>query len=152
LGQLIQDESRALNELSVALERERGHLEANDVVSLEGAARERQRCVARIFRVDERRRALCSDLGYSVDVMGLARLIRWCDPTGTLADGWAESSRAAARCRLLNDRNGALVAARLKHVQERLGPLIESRREPVTYGPRGAYGLCSAGRVVATEA
>ena len=134
------------------LEREHGYLEANDVVSLEGASRERQRCVARIFKVDEERRALCIELGYSVDVKGLEDLIRWCDPKGTLAEGWADCSSAAARCRQLNDRNGALVAARLQHVQARLGTLIQGRRDSVTYGPRGAYGASGSGRVVATEA
>ncbi len=63
LGNLIKDENLALNELSTLLDREHGFLEANDVVSLEGATRERQRCVARIFRVDEERRALCRDMG-----------------------------------------------------------------------------------------
>jgi flagella synthesis protein FlgN len=152
LGGLISDESRALRELSTLLEREHGFLEANDVTSLEGAARERQKCVARIFRVDEERRALCGDMGYSLDLKGLEELIRWCDPKGTLATGWAECSAAAAECRQLNDRNGALVAARLQHVQARLGTLIDGRREAVTYGPRGAYGPSSSGRVLAIEA
>jgi len=152
LGRLISEESRALTELSALLDREHSYLEANDVVSLEGASRERQRCVARIFRVDEERRALCTVMKFPLDLKGLESLIRWCDPKGTLASGWAECSAAATRCRQLNDRNGALVAARLKHVQARLGTLIDSRREPVTYGPRGAYGPSSAGRVVTTEA
>jgi flagellar biosynthesis protein FlgN len=152
LARLISEESTALNELSTLLDREHGFLEANDVVSLEGATRERQRCVARIFRVDEERRALCLDSGRPLDLKGLEDLIRWCDPTGTLAGRWTECSDAAARCRKLNDRNGALVAARLKHVQARLGTLIESRREAVTYGPRGAYTQASSGRVVAIEA
>jgi flagellar biosynthesis protein FlgN len=152
LGRLISDESRALSELAEMLEREHGYLEANDVVSLDGATRERQRCVARIFRVDEQRRLLCHDLGYSLDLQGLEKMLRWCDPRGTLAAGWAECSAAAAKCQRLNDRNGALVGARLKHVQARLGTLIQSRREAVTYGPRGAYAQASAGRVVTVEA
>ena len=152
LGRLISDEIQALNELAGLLEREHGYLEGSDVVSLEGATRERQRCVARICRVDEQRRALCSDLGYALDLKGLEELIRWCDPKGALVRGWAECSATAAKCRQLNDRNGALVAARLQHVQARLGTLIEGRREAVTYGPRGAYGQSPSGRVVATEA
>lgn len=152
LSQLISDESAALNELSGLLDREHGYLEANDVVALEGASRERQRTVARIFRVDEERRALCRDMGHPLDLKGLEDLIRWCDPKGTLAGGWADCSAAAAKCRQLNDRNGALVAARLQHVQARLGTLIESRRDAVTYGPRGAYSQGSSGQVVATEA
>lgn len=152
LGGLISDESRALNELSALLEREHGYLETNDVVALEGATRARQQCVGQIFRVDEARRSLCVELGYSLDLKGLETLIRWCDPKGTLGAGWAECSAAAVRCRQLNDRNGALVAARLKHVQARLGTLIEGSRDPVTYGPRGAYGSSPAGRVVTIEA
>ena len=152
LGRLISEESHALTELSAMLEREHGYLAANDVVSLEGATRERQRCVARIFRVDEERRTLCRDLGYSVDLKGLEGLLRWCDPQGTLTARWAECAEAAARCQRCNDRNGALVGARLKHVQARLGTLIQSRREALTYGPRGAYTQGSSGQVVTTEA
>jgi flagella synthesis protein FlgN len=156
LARLIHDESKALSELAALLDREHGYLEANDVASLEGACRERQKCVARIFRVDEERCALCRDTGHSQDLKGLEELIRWCDPRGSLAAGWAECSAAADRCRRLNDRNGALVAARLTHVQARLGVLIESRREAVTYGPRGGplvqYSQPSSGCVVATEA
>ena len=152
LGQLIRAENAALNELSSLLDSEHAYLEANDIVALEGATRERQSCVARIFSIDEERRGICRDTGQPLDLNGLQQLIRWCDPQGALAEAWAESSSAAARCRQLNDRNGALVAARLKHVQARLGTLIESRRETVTYGPRGAYSQAPSGRVLATEA
>jgi flagella synthesis protein FlgN len=152
LGNLIKDENVALNELSTLLDREHGFLEANDVTSLEAATRERQRCVARIFRVDEERRALCRDMGRDVDLKGLEDLLRWCDPRGSLAGSWAQCSEAAARCRTLNDRNGALVAARLQHVQARLGTLISSRRDASTYGPKGAYSQTSTGRVLTAEA
>ncbi len=152
LGNLIKDENVALNELSTLLDREHGFLEANDVTALEGATRERQRCVARIFRLDEERRGLCRDTGRDVDLKGLEDLLRWCDPRGSLAGSWAQCSEAAARCRSLNDRNGALVAARLQHVQARLGTLIASRRDASTYGPKGAYSQTSTGRVLTAEA
>ncbi len=152
LGDLIDAESASLVELAGLLEHEHGYLESNDVVSLEGASRERQRCVARIFRIDEQRRALCRDQGYTLDLAGLEAMMRWCDPERTLTARWAKCAAAAARCRELNDRNGALVTARLQHVQARLGVLIDSRRELVTYGPRGAYGQSAAGRVLTTEA
>ena len=42
LGNLMKDESLALNELSTLLDREHGFLEANDVVALDGAARDRE--------------------------------------------------------------------------------------------------------------
>jgi flagella synthesis protein FlgN len=152
LRRLMSEEIDALNELSALLEREHEHLEANDVAALDSASRDRQRCVSRIMRIDEERRALCRDLDYPLTPAGLEELIRWCDAQGSLAGGWAACSAAAARCRQLNDRNGALVAARLQHVQARLGTLIESRREAVTYGPRGGYNQSAQGRVVVTEA
>jgi flagella synthesis protein FlgN len=152
LGTLMAQEVRSLSELATLLEQEHECLLANDVVALEGAAQERQRCVARIARADEERRALCRELGRTEDPRGLEDLLRWCDPHGTLASGWAQCSAAAADCRRLNDRNGALVGARLKHVQERLGVLIQSRREAVTYGARGAYAAAGTGRVLATKA
>ncbi|HUI61402.1 MAG TPA: flagellar protein FlgN [Steroidobacteraceae bacterium] len=152
LGRLMAEETAALRELADMLEREHGFLEANDVISLEGATRERQRCVARIYRIDEQRRALCQERGVSLDHLGLEQLLLWCDPERTLAAGWADCAAAAAACRRLNDRNGALVAARLQHVQARLGALISTRREPATYGPRGAYAQASSGRVLTTEA
>lgn len=148
---LISEESSALTELAAMLDREHGHLTANDLAGLDSAMRERQRCVARILRVDEERRALCRALGRPHDLKGLELLLRWCDPQGTLAAEWARCSAAAARCRGLNDRNGALVGARLKHVQARLGALLASRRESITYGPRGMYSEVPAGRIVATE-
>lgn len=148
----MAQETDSLNELAVLLDREHGYLLANDVAALDETTRERQRCVAQIIRVDEDRRSLCRELGRSEDLKALEELLRWCDPQGTMAAGWARCSAAAANCRKLNDRNGALVGARLKHVQARLGVLINGRRESMTYGPRGAPGPTAAGRVLATEA
>jgi flagellar biosynthesis/type III secretory pathway chaperone len=152
LGRLISDETRALHELALLLEREHACLDANDVPSLEAASHERQKCVARIMRFDEERRTLCRVTGYPLDATGLEQLLRWCDPQRTLSTQWTECSDAASKCRRLNDRNGALVAARLLHVQARLGTLIAGARAPVTYGPRGAYKQASSGRVLAVEA
>ncbi|MBV8742763.1 MAG: flagellar protein FlgN [Sinobacteraceae bacterium] len=151
LARMMSEESSALQELVALLDREYRFLQDNDVAALEGAARERQRCVARIVRIDETRRELCTRLGKSADPQGLEQLLRWCDPQHELASGWAQCCEAAIRCRLANDRNGALVAARLKHVQARLGTLLEGRRDAVTYGPRGACSQASSGRVLTTQ-
>ncbi len=151
LARITAEETRLLNQLAPLLESEHTCLQAEDPASLEATARERQRCVAGIYRCDEERRTLCRDLGRSQDAKGLEDLMRWCDPQGTLAPGWAQCSAAAAACRKLNDRNGALVGARLKHVQDRLGVLIQGRRDAVTYGRRGSDAPPSAGRLVATK-
>ena len=152
MGRLIAEEVRGLAQLNALLEHEHGLLAAGDVVSLELAINERQRCVGRIARVDEERRTLCRNLNLPLDAKGLESLMRWCDPQGTLCGRWAECTAAAARCRMLNDRNGALVSAQLKNVRARLGTLIEGGRESLTYRRNGGYSQGSLGRVLTTEA
>jgi len=129
LSQLLTDEMAALTELTALLEAEHKLLADNDVSALERAMRERQSCVGRIVRLDEERRS----------------------PRRTLGVRWQEHAGLARRCRELNDRNGALVSARLKRVQALLGVLIGGARESATYGRGGSYQPVSTGRVVATE-
>ena len=152
MSRLIAEESSGLTELSALLEHEHSLLAIGDVVSLEAAINERQRCVGRISRIDDERRAMCNALNLSLDATGLEKLLRWCDPEGALAGRWAECAAAATRCRMLNDRNGALVSTQLQHVRARLGTLLQSTRETLTYRRNGAYGQASVGRVLATEA
>ena len=145
LSRLIQEETAALGDLAVLLEREFTHMQDNDVEALRDAMRERHKCVARILKVDDERRGLCRALGRPHDLKGLEALLAWCDPQRTLVAAWAGCTAAAIKCRGLNDRNGAMAGARLQNVQARLGVLIDGRRETVTYGPRGTCSV-AAGR------
>ena len=142
-GHLIQEETAALGELAVLLEREFTHLKDSEVAALSDAMRERHQCVLRILKVDDERRELCRTLGRPFDLKGLQALIAWCDPQGTLASAWEGCTSAATKCRSLNDRNSAMAGARLQNVQARLGLLIEGRRETVTYGPRGTCSVAA---------
>ena len=152
LAKIMANETRLLSELAQLLDREHACLAGEDAAALEKTAQERQRCVSAIYRCDEERRTLCRSTDRPENLQGLQDLMRWCDPKGTLAPGWAQCSAAAANCRKLNDRNGALVNARLKHVQGRLGVLIEGRRDSVTYGRRGNDAPPTGSRLVATKA
>ena len=95
IARLIQEETTALGELAVLLEREFTHLKDSDVEALGGAMRERQQCVLRILKVDDERRELCRALGRPFDLKGLEALIAWCDPQGTLVSAWAGLSEPA---------------------------------------------------------
>lgn len=152
LASLISQESAALDELATLLDREHACLVANDVVALEQAMAERQHCVGTIVRVEEERRAMCRMMGYSNDLPGLEKLLAWCDPSGSLKPLWAECAKRGGRCRDLNDRNGALVNARLKRVEAVLGALTGKPSEGNTYGRAGAYAPPRAGRVLTTQA
>jgi flagellar biosynthesis/type III secretory pathway chaperone len=152
MSNLIGEESAGLAQLGDLLEHEHGLLAVGDVANLTAAINERQRCVGRIARIDEERRTICRALNFSLDATGLEGLLRWCDPQGTLASRWAECAAAATRCRVLNDRNGALVSTQLQHVRARLGALLQGTRETLTYHRNGAYSQGSVGRVLAAEA
>ena len=55
------------------------------------------------------------------------------------------------RCRDLNDRNGVMVAARMKRVSELLQALTGRVARAATYGPRGGYGTRPpSGRMLGT--
>jgi flagellar biosynthesis/type III secretory pathway chaperone len=152
MDRLIQEETLALGDLALVLEREYTHLKASDVESLGDAMRDRYKCVARILKVDEERRGLCRTLGRPHDLKGLEALLSWCDPQGTLVSAWAQCTAAAIKCRGLNDRNGAMAGARLQNVQARLGALIDGRRETVTYGPRGTCSVAAVHHGLLREA
>lgn len=152
MSKLISEESTGLAKLIELLEHEHGLLLAGDSVALSAAINERQRCVGRIQRVDDERRAICKTLNLTLDGPGLEKMLRWCDPAGTLSGRWAECAAAANRCRMLNDRNGALVGTQLNHVRARLGALIQQGRETLTYRRNGGYSQGTVGRMLAAEA
>ncbi len=152
LATLISQENGALEELAKLLGREHAFLVANDVDGLEAAMAERQGCVGVIVRTEEERRSLCRMHGFAANLPGLEKLLAWCDSPGSLKPLWAECAKRGARCRELNDRNGALVNARLKRVETMLGALTGKPSEGNTYGRAGAYSAPTAGRVLTTQA
>lgn len=151
LARIIAEETAGLSELAALLDREHVLLGAADIQALNAAIAARKLCLLRIVRAGEERNALLRGLSYSCNAAGLEDFIRWCDAGGELRRGWQACTAAAAHCRTLNDRNGALVSARLQHVQARLGVLLNGRPDPVTYGRKGGYALPSLGRVLTTE-
>jgi flagellar biosynthesis protein FlgN len=153
LATLLSQEVSSLNELAGLLEREHALLVANDVETLEKAMQERQVVIGHLLNIEEERRSMCRAHGKTTDVTGLEQLLAWCDTRGTLKTRIAESTQGAIRCRELNDKNGALVLARLRRVEGLLGALTGQPPEaPSTYGPKGACAAPRSGRVLTTEA
>lgn len=151
LARVIAEETEALGALTVFLEREHEQLSTSDVEGLELAIREHQLGVARVIQADQARVALCRQLGHEPNALGVESILHWCDPEGTLAPAWARCMDIAAQCRVLNERNGALVGARLRHVQARLAALVQNRGGNVSYGPRGGYAFAGTGQVVKVD-
>jgi len=137
LGTLLTEEIDALRELEDLLKREHEVLGAKNVAAIERTALVRQQMMGGLARTEEQRRSLCAMHGYTPDWVGLESLMGWCDPEGTLLSRLRECARRATQCRDLNDRNGILVAARLKQVEGLLTALTGGANQPVTYGPKG---------------
>lgn len=138
LGRMLAEETRLLGQLELQLQNEYRLLVAGDVEGLEQAADARQASVVALARLDEDRRGLCRMLGKGDDQVGLADLARWCDPTGSLASAHAAAAQQAQHCREQNDRNGALVNARLNHLHTMMDKLD---------GNKSASGTYEAGRM-----
>lgn len=148
LAKLLSEECEQLARLETLLEREHEMLLADDVEQLERAGDARQACVAELLRLEDERQSLCRMLNVPGDSNGLERLLRWCDPTGSLAARWGDCAQRAARCRDANLRNGALVTARLKRVEGLLGVLTGRPQQAQVYGKQGSVtGPISGTRV-----
>ena len=139
LQKLLGEESNALTQLQTLLDHEHELLVANDVGGLDRAGEARQACVGELLRVEDERRSLCRMMNVPADMHGLERLLRWCDPSNTMQQRLAECAERATRCRELNDRNGALVTARLKKVEGMLDVLTGRASQPKVYGRQGMF-------------
>jgi flagellar biosynthesis protein FlgN len=137
LGSLLAEECEALHDLEELLKREHEVLGAKNVAAIERTALIRQQMVGALARIEEQRRSLCTMHGHTPDWVGLESMLQWCDREGSLLARLRECAQRAARCRDLNDRNGTLVAARLKQVEGLLAALTGGSNQPVTYGPNG---------------
>ena len=138
LGTLLTEETDALRELEELLKREYDVLCTKNAAAIERAALMRLEKMGGLARVEEQRRQLCALHGYTPDWLGLESLMQWCDPEGTLLSMLRECARRAIHCRDMNNRNGALVAARLQQVEGMLAALAPGHAtKAVTYGPKG---------------
>lgn len=138
LETLLAEEANALARLATLLDREYELLSANDVEALDRAGEERQACIGELIRIEDERRSLCRMMSVPADASGLDRLLAWCDPSHGLKRRWAACAEQATQCRERNDRNGALVAARLRKVAGLLDVLTGRADQPKVYGRAGA--------------
>lgn len=139
LERLLVEEAATLTRLETLLDKEHEFLIANDVEQLERAGEARQSCIGALVAIEDERRSMCRMMNISADAVGLDKLLAWCDPSNELKRRWAACADRAARCRGLNDRNGALVSARLKRVEGMLDVITGRANQPKMYGSKGSY-------------
>jgi flagellar biosynthesis protein FlgN len=148
LAEVLTEEASLLVELRTLLEREYEVMGTKDAIAVEKTVLLRQERMGALARVEEQRRSLCSMHGYSPDHAGLERLMVWCDPQGTLVSLLRQCAKCATDCRDLNDRNGSLVAAKLKRVEGLLGALTGRGSSADTYSSTGSTAPTRPGRVL----
>ena len=140
LGTLLREESQLLGDLEALLAEESRVLETSNIQVLETTTRARQERMGALASIEEQRRSLCAAHGFSADRAGLEGMMTWCDSEGKLLSRLRDCAERAVRCRDLNDRNGIVVAARLKRVEGMLDTLTGRPTRSDTYGPKGYTG------------
>jgi flagellar biosynthesis protein FlgN len=143
---LLGEEAVLLSQLEALLDRETDALKADDLLEIEHIGRERHRCIEALMRIDSERRVACRMLGLADDHGQFERLLDHCDASGSLKSRWQAGLEIAARCKDRNDRNGAVVAAKLRRV-EALLMTVRGGQDTVApvYGASGMRTLAAQG-------
>jgi flagellar biosynthesis/type III secretory pathway chaperone len=136
-ARLIAEERALLERFEQLLEREAAALRSDDVATIETAGADRQACASALLRIDEERRQACRMLGFSDGRDAFERLLAWCDPGGQLARNRQASRELILRCKEANDRNGAVVTAKLRRVEALLVTLRGGDAGAQVYGAGG---------------
>lgn len=140
LERLLAEEAQLLVELKTVLEQETDIVRGDDTDAIQRIGSNRHRCVDRLSRIGVERTDTGRMLSFGSDRAGMEKLLDWVDPTAALRSRWLANLELARRCKALNDRNGAIVAAKLDRVQQLLGKL-RGATAPSVYGPKGSrYG------------
>jgi len=137
LNRILAEEGRLLGELESVLTQETEVLRGEDAQAIERIGDNRHRYISSLSQLDAERADTCRMLSFGNGRGALDRLLDWADPSTDLRRRWSSNLEAARRCKAINDRNGAIVAAKLGRVQQLLGKLRGTVPAPV-YSSRGA--------------
>lgn len=152
LDKLIAAETEVLARLEDLLDKEHEIIRDNEIDALDRAGDARQACIVELARIQDERRSLCRMMDVPTDPQGIERLLQWCDPSNDLQRRWAACADRALRCRNSNERNGALVSARLKRVEGLLGVITGRPASNPLYSSSGSTHSVRAGQFLATKA
>jgi flagella synthesis protein FlgN len=129
---LLGEEAVLLSQLEALLDRETEALKSDDLAGIEHIGHERHCCIEALMRIDSERRVACRMLGLADGRTQFEQLLDRCDGTGSLKSRWQAGLEIAARCKDRNDRNGAVVSAKLRRVE---ALLMTVRGGPDTAAP-----------------
>lgn len=137
VARLIAEEAELLLSLENLLRQEMAILRGDDTDAIERIGATRHACTAALTRLAGERNSSCRMLSFGEGRDAFEQLLAWCDPSGELPRRWQVNLDHARRCKDFNDRNGALVAVKLNHVQKLLTAMRGGAAE-VVYAPQSA--------------
>jgi flagellar biosynthesis protein FlgN len=137
LSRLLTEESQLLVQLQVVLEHETAIVSGEDADAIARIGSNRQNCVDALSRLGQERNDTSRMLSFGADQDGLNQMFDWADPSRALRARWVNNLALARQCKALNDRNGAIVAAKLGHVRQLLQNL-RGTSAPAVYSPRAS--------------
>jgi flagellar biosynthesis/type III secretory pathway chaperone len=141
---ILGEEARLLGDLERLLRSEAEVLRGDDAEAIERIGSSRHQCIDALTGLEAERAEACRLVASGHGRADFERLLDWCDPTRRLHAHWRGNLAAARRCKEQNDRNGAVVTARLNRVQQLLAQLRGSA-PPATYGPGSPAGAALFG-------
>ena len=144
VARILGEESRLLGSLEQLLRSEAEILRGDDPDAIERIGSSCHQCIDALTGLEAERAEACRLLACGSGREGFEKLLDWCDPASSLRARWLANLDVARRCKDLNDRNGAIVTARLNRVQQLLAQL-RGASPPSTYGPRTAAGAAVLG-------
>lgn len=144
LGRILTEEAQLLAELESVLAQETDVLRGDDAEAIQNIGNNRHRCVDALSRLGVERTETGRMLSFGTDATGLTKLFDWADPSRTLQARWNVNLELARRCKAINDKNGAIVAAKLDRVQKLLGNLRGVNPAPVYSSRASRYASLGA--------
>jgi flagellar biosynthesis/type III secretory pathway chaperone len=145
VSSLLRDEQRLLLQLETLLRQETEVLRGDDSAAIEQVGATRQECVDALSKLARERDDLAGMLGAAAGERTFVQLLKRCDSDGTLARQWQTNLQQARKLRDLNERNGALVAVKLNHVQGLLTALRGGTARG-DYGPAATFPSSFSGK------
>lgn len=123
--------------LMETLEEERKALEQQDMAALSTVIESKGRCVNDLRSVEEERKQVCIDAGFSDGPDQMVQMIEWCDDSSIVANCWQHLMDIAIECNALNITNGAIIRGRKQQIESSISIVRGGNPTMDTYNRSG---------------
>jgi flagellar biosynthesis protein FlgN len=144
----VEAELEALAAFLGVLESEQQILKLGQIDALPDIARNKSDLLVKLSQLGAARDSILSQHGISPDKNSIAQFLSNEDRNGQLLlnQNWEKLLTSAQRAQVLNQHNGAMIEAMLKHNQQALTILQQSHKQSGLYGPDGQTHSIAGGR------